>query len=121
MDFAKGQKAVAVAAVINKSRLQRRFNPHDFGGEDISFYLFTETRFKFYILNLVAVNDYDAGFLRLSVINQHSFHIFCFLTNNYRAAYVRAIRLGHFRAAECAAIRCCGGKDGLSAGVFVVD
>jgi len=31
MDFRKSQKAMAIAAIFNKRRLQRRFNPRDFG------------------------------------------------------------------------------------------
>ena len=31
MDFRKSQKAMAIAAIFNKRRLQRRFDPRDFG------------------------------------------------------------------------------------------
>lgn len=36
MDFAEGQEAVAVAAVLDEGRLQRRFNAGDFGEVDIA-------------------------------------------------------------------------------------
>ena len=36
MDFGEGQKAVAVAAVIDEGRLQRGFNARDFGEVDIA-------------------------------------------------------------------------------------
>src|SRR5882757_3280393 len=36
MDFRERQEAVAVAAVIDERRLQRRFNPGDFGEIDIT-------------------------------------------------------------------------------------
>ena len=36
VNFGKGQKAVPIAAVINKGRLQRGFNPRHFGQIDVS-------------------------------------------------------------------------------------
>ena len=40
MDFAKGQKAVAVAAIVHKRRLQRRFDPGYLCQIDVSAKLF---------------------------------------------------------------------------------
>ena len=37
MDFREGQKAMAVAAVIDERRLQRRFDPRHFGEIDVAF------------------------------------------------------------------------------------
>ena len=36
MDFREGKKAVAIAAIVHKGRLQRRLNARDFGEIDVT-------------------------------------------------------------------------------------
>ena len=41
MDFAESEEPVAVAAVVDKGGLQRRFDPHHLGQINVAFDLFS--------------------------------------------------------------------------------
>ena len=73
VDFGKGQKAVAVAAVIDKGRLQRRLHPCHLGEIDVSGKLPFVHRLEVEFFNLVSVHHHDAGFFRMGGIDQHLF------------------------------------------------
>ena len=54
MDFRERQEAVAVAAVIDEGRLQRRFNPGDFGEIDVTAKLLAVSGLEVEFLDAVA-------------------------------------------------------------------
>src|SRR5438067_2871278 len=53
VDFAEGQEAVAVSAVIDERRLERRFYPGNLGEIDIAFELLMLSRFEVKLLDPV--------------------------------------------------------------------
>src|SRR3546814_3372985 len=59
MNFGKSEKAVAIAAIIHKSRLKRRFNPCYLGEIDVSFELFVLSGFEIKFLDPVSLDDGD--------------------------------------------------------------
>ena len=71
MDFREGQKAVAVAAVIDKCRLQRRLNPGDFGEIDVTAKLLAVSGLEVEFLDAVAAEHHDTGFLRMGRVDEH--------------------------------------------------
>ena len=71
MDFREGQEAVPVAAVIDEGRLQRRFDPRDFGEVDITAKLFAVGAFEVEFLDAVAAHDDHPGFLRMGRVDEH--------------------------------------------------
>jgi hypothetical protein len=72
VDFAEGQEAVAVAAIIDERRLERRFYPGDLGEIDIPFELLVLFGFEVELLDPVTLDDRDPGFLRVARIDQHA-------------------------------------------------
>ena len=77
MNFIEGQKAMAVAAVIHESRLQRGFDPHHLGQINVAFKLSFGGCFKIEINQPLAIDNDDAGFFRMRRVNQHTRrHIF---------------------------------------------
>ena len=71
MDFGEGEEAVAVAAVIDERRLQRRLDPGYLGEIDISSELLAVGRLEIELLNPVAAQDDHPGLLRMGRIDQH--------------------------------------------------
>jgi hypothetical protein len=71
MDFAEGQEAVAIAAIVDECRLERRFYPGDFGEIDIAFELLVLGGFEVKLLDPVSLDDRDPGFLRVARNDQH--------------------------------------------------
>ncbi len=71
MDFAEGEEAVAVAAIIDERRLQRRFDARDFGEIDVAAKLFTLRRLEVEFLDTVAAQDNHPGFLRMGRVDEH--------------------------------------------------
>src|SRR3546814_17849958 len=61
MNFGKSEKAVAIAAIIHKSSLKRRFNPCYLGEIDVSFELFVLSGFEIKFLDPVSLDDGDPG------------------------------------------------------------
>src|SRR3546814_11518499 len=61
VDFRKGEAAVAVAAILDERRLQRRFNPRHLGAVDITLELPPFSRFNIKFLYTVPVDDTTPG------------------------------------------------------------
>jgi len=72
VDFAEGQEAVAVAAIIDECRLQRRFDAGHLGKIDIPFELLVLGGLKVKFLDPVSLGDGDPGFLRVARVDQHA-------------------------------------------------
>ena len=71
VDFVKGQKAVAIAAVFNKGRLKAGLYAGDLGEIDVAAELAFGFRLEVELFNLASVHDGDAGFFRVRRIDQH--------------------------------------------------
>ena len=54
---------MAVAAIVDKRRLQRRFDAGNFSQVNIAFELLVLGRFEIKLLDLVSCDDCDPGFL----------------------------------------------------------
>ena len=72
VDFAEGQEAVAVSAIIDERRLERRFYPGNLGEIDIAFELFVLGGFEVKLLDPVSFDDRDPGLLRVARIDEHA-------------------------------------------------
>jgi hypothetical protein len=72
MNFAEGEEAVAIAAKVDKSRLQRWFNPGYLGEVDIALDLLVFGRFEIEFLNPVALQYRHPGFFRVARIDKHA-------------------------------------------------
>ncbi len=72
VDFAEGEEAVAIAAVIDERRLERRFYPGDLGEIDIAFELLVLGGFEVKLLDPVSFDDRDPGLFRVARIDQHA-------------------------------------------------
>jgi hypothetical protein len=71
VDFAKGQEAVAVSAVVDKRRLKRGFDPGYLGEIDIAFELLVLGRFEIKLLDPVSLDDGHPGFFPVARVDQH--------------------------------------------------
>ncbi len=71
VDFGKRQEAVAVAAVIDERRLQRRLDPGDLGEIDVTAKLFAVCGLEVEFLDAVAAQYHDPGLLRMGRVDQH--------------------------------------------------
>src|SRR5262249_15711103 len=71
MDFRERQKAVAVAAVIDEGRLQKRFNACDLGEVDVTAELLAIGAFEIEFFDAVAAQDDHPGLLRVGRVDQH--------------------------------------------------
>ena len=71
MDFAEGQEAVAVAAIFNEGRLQRRFYPRNLGEIDVAAQLFALGSLEIKLFDAVAADHNDPGLFRVGSIDQH--------------------------------------------------
>ena len=71
MDFAKGEEAVAVAAVVDERRLQRRLDPGHFGKIDIALQLPAACRLEVEFLDAIAAYDDHASFLGVRRVDEH--------------------------------------------------
>ena len=72
MDFAEGEEAVAISAIVDERRLERRFDPGDLGEIDISFELLVLGGFEIKFLDPVSFDDGDPGLLRVARVDQHA-------------------------------------------------
>ena len=72
MDFGKSQESMAIAAIIDESRLKRRFDPGYFCEIDIAFELLVLGRFKIKLLNPVSCYDCDPGFFPVTRVDEHT-------------------------------------------------
>ena len=71
MDFAEGEKAVAVAAILDEGRLQRRLYPRDLGEIDVAAQLFALGSLEIKLFDAVAADHNDPGLFRVGSIDQH--------------------------------------------------
>jgi len=69
MNFAEGQKAVAVAAIFDEGGLQRRFYARDLGEIDISTQLFALGGLEVKFFDAVAADHNDPGLFRVGGID----------------------------------------------------
>jgi len=71
MDFAEGQKAVAVAAIFDKGGLQRGLYARHFGEVDIAAQLFALGGLEIKFFDAIAADHNDPGLFRVGSIDQH--------------------------------------------------
>ena len=71
MDFAEGQEAVAVAAIFDEGRLQRRLDARDLGEVDIAAQLFALGGLEIKFFDAIAADHNDPGLFRVGGIDQH--------------------------------------------------
>ena len=92
MDFAEGEKAVAVAAILDEGRLQRRFYARDLGEVDIAAQLFALSGLEIKLFDAIAADHNDPGLFRVGGIDQHFVGHFGTLDGGGRVWPVRAYR-----------------------------
>jgi hypothetical protein len=71
MDFAEGEEAVAVAAILDKGGLQRWLYPRDLGEVDIAAQLLAVGGLEIKFFDAIASDHDDPGFFRMGRIDQH--------------------------------------------------
>ncbi|HJZ20547.1 MAG TPA: hypothetical protein VJ226_06290 [Bradyrhizobium sp.] len=71
VDFAEGQEAVAVAAILDKGRLQRRFYPCDLGEIDVAAQLLALGGLEIKFLDAIAADHDNPGLFRVGGVDQH--------------------------------------------------
>jgi hypothetical protein len=71
MNFAEGEEAVAVAAIFDEGRLQRRLYPRDLGEVDIAAQLLALGGLEIKLFDAIAADHNDPGLFRVGGIDQH--------------------------------------------------
>ncbi|WP_283807308.1 hypothetical protein [Bradyrhizobium sp. UFLA03-84] len=71
MDFAEGQEAVTVAAILDEGSLQRRLNARDLGEVNVAAQLFALGGLEIKLFDAIAADHDDPGFFRVGGIDQH--------------------------------------------------
>jgi hypothetical protein len=71
MDFAEGQEAMAVAAIFDEGRLQRRLYARDLGEVDVAAQLLALGGFEIKFFDAIAADHDDPGLFRVGGIDQH--------------------------------------------------
>jgi hypothetical protein len=71
MDFAEGQEAMAVAAILDEGRLQRRLYARDLGEVDVSTKLFALGGLEVKLFDSIAADHNDPGLFRVGSVDQH--------------------------------------------------
>src|SRR5581483_6080522 len=71
MDFAEGEEAVAIAAILDEGRLQRRFDARDLGEIDIAAKLLALGGLEIKLFDAIATDHDNPGLLRVGGIDQH--------------------------------------------------
>ncbi len=71
MNFAEGEKAVAVTAVFDERGLQRRFDARDLRQIDVAAQLFALRGFEIKFFDAIAADHDDPGLLRVGGIDKH--------------------------------------------------
>jgi hypothetical protein len=71
MDFAEGQKTMAVTAILDEGRLQRGFYPRDLGEVDVAAQLLALGRFEIKFFDAISADHHDPGLFRVGGIDQH--------------------------------------------------
>jgi hypothetical protein len=87
MDFAEGEEAVAVAAIFDEGRLQRRFYARDLGEVDIAAQLLALGGLEIKFLDAIAADHDDPGLFRVGGIDQHLVGHFGALDGGGRGAW----------------------------------
>jgi hypothetical protein len=87
MDFAEGQKTVAVAAIFDEGRLQRRLYARYFGEVDITAQLLAVSGLEIKFLDAIAADHDNPGLFRVGSIDQHLVGHFGALDGGGRAAW----------------------------------
>jgi hypothetical protein len=72
MDFAEGQEAVAIAAIFDEGRLQRRLDARHLGEIDVALDLFFCGSLEIKFFETLAIQYNDPGFFRVRRIDQHA-------------------------------------------------
>ena len=71
MDFAEGEEAMAVAAILDEGRLQRRLYARDFGKINIAAQLLALGGLEIKFFDTIATNHNDPGLFRVGGVDQH--------------------------------------------------
>jgi hypothetical protein len=71
VNFAEGEKAVAVSAVFDEGRLERRFYPRDLGEVDIAAQLLALGGLEIKLFDAIAADHDNPGLFRMGGIDQH--------------------------------------------------
>jgi hypothetical protein len=71
MDFTEGQEAMAVAAIFDEGRLQRRLYAGDLGEIDVSAQLLALGSLEVKLFDTIAADHNDPGLFRVGGIDQH--------------------------------------------------
>jgi hypothetical protein len=71
MDFAEGEKAVTVAAILDEGRLQRRLYARDLGEIDIAAQLLALGGLEIKFFDAIAADHNDPSLFRVGGIDQH--------------------------------------------------
>jgi len=71
VNFAEGEKAMAVATILDEGGLQGRFYSRDLGEIDVAAQLFALGSLEIKFLNAVAADNNDPGLFRVGSIDQH--------------------------------------------------
>ena len=71
MDFAEGEEAVAIAAVVDEGGLQRRLDARHLGQIDVAAKLLTVGGLEVEFLDPVAAQNDHPGLLRMGRIDEH--------------------------------------------------
>ncbi|WP_283816362.1 hypothetical protein [Bradyrhizobium genosp. L] len=71
MDFAEGEEAVPVAAILDEGGLQRRFDARDLGEIDIAAQLLALGGLEIKLFDAIAADHDDPGLFRVGGIDQH--------------------------------------------------
>ena len=72
MDFAEGEEAVPVAAIIDKGGLQRRFDPRYLRKVDVAFYLLLGGRLEIELFESVAAEHHHPSLLGVGSVDEHA-------------------------------------------------
>jgi hypothetical protein len=87
VDFAERQEAVAVAAIFDERRLQRRFYARDLGEIDIAAELLALGGLEIKFFDAVAADHNDPGLFRVGGVDQHLVGHFGTLDGGGRGAW----------------------------------
>ena len=71
MDFGKGQKAMAIAAILHERRLERGLHSGYFCQINIAFEGLARGALEIKLFNAVATCHHNAGFLALAGVDEH--------------------------------------------------
>ena len=71
MDFGEGEKAVAIAAVVDEGGLERWLYPGNFGEVDVPSQRPLARRLEVKFLDPIASQNHDPGFLRVGGVDDH--------------------------------------------------